>query len=261
MLSLELIVKIAVVIIGLLSLVLSIFVFKFNFKKDSFSKISLKPLKVLSMDDSTKDRTKKSLTDLEYINDMNDEDVHFKKTEKGYSYRFGSRNGFCNDTLLHEMYDWVIEIENRGAFPSTNIEIEYEILIKKLNVFSDEDGMNGFQMIPECTVKRSIKIDYMAADDKKKIFVTTLNGEFPQAFISVLSLRSSEMKFIKKRTQIDSYIHPKLTNSANINSALFLEMAGISIEEIASSSNNGIPKRTQFYAKKEKVSIWKRWRK
>lgn len=254
---LDLSAKIAVAVIGLSNLILGIFVFKFNFKKDSFSKISLRPLKTLSLkeDETFANRTLRSLTDLEYVNDINDEDIHFHSVKDGGNYRYGSKNGYCSDDLLHEMYDWAFEVQNKGDFPSTNIEIEYEITVYKLFRAQESEGVYSYTLSPDFVLKRTETIDYIAADDTKKIFISTINGEFPRATISVLGLKSSQMKYIKKPTLIDNYVHPTLMNSAHIDVSLFEKLAGVSQEEVSTRLNRDLQRinGNEFFVRKEDV--------
>lgn len=256
--SLDFWARIAIVIIGISNLILGFFVFRFNYRKDNFSKLSLKPVKIESVNNLPIEKRKNILLEeFSYVNDMNDENFYYLEGKNKKTYRFGKNNGYCAESLFHENYDWVIKVENKGLFPSTNIYIKYEVIVKKLIVFYNEDtSAIDYELIIDDVIENSINIDYIAADATKNIFICNLKGEFPNADLNILELKSSEMRYIKKSTQIDNYVHPNLMNSANVNFDLLTNIAGMSLSEIKKLFH-GVSLKTEvnFSTKKKKEML------
>lgn len=242
--------------ISFFSFLLAFIVYKFNFKKDSFSKLSLKPIKVKSINNNSEETTEMPVVDFRYVNDINDEHIHYKIINGNPIYRFGIANGYGDEKFKHEEYDWVLELHNKGSFPSKHITLKYDILIKRLKFGPSKDSMGiGFSLDSDISIPQEEYIEYIGADEVKRIFICTLNGEFPEARIIVNKLESSEMKLIKKPTLIDRYIHPYLNNTKGIDTKLFLEMSGTPEESIKIMFDKDMLKNNKFYYRSNETTF------
>lgn len=217
------------VMTGVTSCIIAYMVYKFNFKKDSFSKLSLKAGKFrseASMEHYSLGNS--ALLELPmYLNILNDEHVYFSDL-KNKAERFISKYGYPLADTYHMPYDWYIEISNKGYFDTVDIEISYTINIYKLAYIFDGslDELSSYELILGDTIHKTESISYISSEDSIKIFVCRLYGAFVKADLVINSLKSKKMSHIKVPTKIDTYLSPYLTGLSYIDSSLFLSLAG-----------------------------------
>lgn len=202
--------------------------YRFNHKRNSFSHLSIKAMK---LDRELTRPTVKSdeLITIDYCNyPIGDNDFYIEDQE----FRFTPENGYCSVSEHHKEYDWFFEIKNIGNFSSTDIELSYEIEVTKLQVTLEEEYKRiSIDPLRIHGVSREVHIPYMAADETKRIFVSSLRGEFPSASITITSLRSNELEFITETTVIDSYIHPTLLMANDHKPSLYFALSGMERED------------------------------
>lgn len=125
-----------------------------------------------------------------------------------------NRIGFPSKNNYHEPWHWNIIIHNAGEVASTNIVLEYKVILKE-SKFDIEDMGGGviepknIRLVDYKSFKKTITIDYMGANQKKNINVLSMHGQFPAADLILIQLSSDKNKFITSPVKIDSYIHPK----------------------------------------------------
>jgi len=208
--------------------------YKFNYRKDAVSKISLTPKKELLEKSRPELSNDMVIADEFFINSTSEEDIAFIPVNKYHSDdRFSSKNGFSIN--LHHTYDWYFEVENIGDHPSTEIELEYRISIEKFSRSYDELGnvISINDPYVDFEVDRIEKIPYMAANEKKKVFICTLQGAFPLASIRVKKLKSKQMKFITESTLIDTYVHPQIQNFETFDPENFIGLSGLTRKSLS----------------------------
>lgn len=147
-------------------------------------------------------------------------DPIFKKTEKFYHEK--DREIYYNNdeskdfqkkgfpSVEHTPFEWSLTIKNRGDLPSTNIILNYTIIIKRkeFDYGIDMLDIKNERLVEYKRIHHTKKIPYMGADAEKKIHVLNVYGEFPSADLILEELRSDESEFITKSTKIDEYNHP-----------------------------------------------------
>lgn len=167
-------------------------------KKDINPKLYIKPIQ------------RKHNTDYEPMYDRN--------VNRGLDEIDFEQRGFPESSLFHDSIIWELEIHNNSEFPAHDVVLDYEIIVKKVDIdFGiDEADVIEERYIPYHTIKRSFELDYLAPSDKKVIKVLYLIGKFTKADLIVNKLESKEGKYIDKSILIDTYEHPefeKLTSS------------------------------------------------
>lgn len=216
------------VLIGACTFAIVVKTYQFNYKRNSFSHLSIKAIK-LDRELTRPTTESNELRTVDYFNyPIGENDFYIEDGE----LRFTPENGYCSTSEYHKEYDWFFEIKNIGNFSSTDIELFYEIEVTKLLITLEEE-YETFSTDPIRVhgVSRQVHIPYMAADETKRIFVSTLRGEFADASITITSLKSKELDFITEDTVIDSYIHPTLLMANDHTPSLYYALSGKNRED------------------------------
>ena len=216
-------------IVQVSSLILAFTVYRFNFKKDSFSKLSLEANKLKS-EVSTEHYSLGNPELLElpmYLNSLNDDHVYYSDI-KNETKRFKSTYGYPLHDTYHPVYDWYIEFSNKGHFDTVGIEIDYTIITYKLayKFNGDVNKPSNYELVEGDKIRKKEFISYISSDDSKKIFICKLYGAFAKADLVVNSLKSKKMNHIKSPIKLDTYVSPYLTALSYIDVSLLLSLAG-----------------------------------
>lgn len=122
------------------------------------------------------------------------------------------QRGFPEQSQYHPPLIWELILHNKGEYNASFIELEYELIIYKVDMKfgTDEADVVEEAYVPYKTIKRKESFEYLAPDDHRKIKVLYLLGEFIKADLVVTSLKSKEIEFITSPIVVDKYSHPTL---------------------------------------------------
>ncbi|MFK5709839.1 hypothetical protein [Lysinibacillus boronitolerans] len=122
------------------------------------------------------------------------------------------QRGFPDESQYHAPLLWELQIHNNGEHTATFVELEYEIIIYKVDMTfgTDEADVIDEKYVPYRTIKRKETFEYLAPKDNRVFKVLYLRGEFIQADLVVTSLKSKEIEHITSRIVIDKYTQPML---------------------------------------------------
>ena len=191
-----------VLLISLLNLILALKVFKFN-QGNSVAKVSVIPVQKLMKDQG----------EVHYINPTNDNNFYYDDFN---NYRYGKR-GYPIKSFKHEEIHWYFEVNNKSDLPAINVVINFSLKIPFQWFWGTKHNENieelGDRLTDEKELFDEIRIDYLAPEETKKVFITRLFGAFSYADLYLNTLKSSERVFIKKPVKVDTYVHPALNIS------------------------------------------------
>lgn len=105
-----------------------------------------------------------------------------------------------------------IDIENKGDFPATNLEVILYIDLKKTNLefSSDEVNEESENVVKYKSEKIEYKINYMPPGKKIRKYIFEYEGQFIGFDVRVIKMKTDEVTFIKKDTVIDTVWHEGL---------------------------------------------------
>lgn len=195
---LSLISTIAVALIGIGSLFLAYRTYKLD-KINTISKLSIKPIqKNLKMNEDI-------VFENEYYKFRDGLDK--AKEELGKSYGFPTIS--LNEKYNYKKF-WMIELLNAGDFASTNIKLNYSIVVKRteLEFGFDESYVEDDQLVDFYTYNNEIEVLYMGGNQTKELFILAYDGEFPEADLIINSLSCDQNVFISKPIKVDVIKHP-----------------------------------------------------
>ena len=111
-----------------------------------------------------------------------------------------------NDEITRKYKFSCIEIENKGDFPATNLEIILYIDLKRTtwNFGTDEADVQNIQTPKYKTREIKIQLEYMPPGKKIRKYLFEYEGQFIGYDVRVGKMKSNEVTFIKKDTVIDT---------------------------------------------------------
>lgn len=117
-----------------------------------------------------------------------------------------------NDEIIRKYKFSCIEIENKGDFPATNLEIILYIDLKRTtwNFGIDEADVQNIQTPKYKTREIKIQLEYMPPGKKIRKYLFEYEGQFIGYDVRVGKMKSNEVTFIKKDTVIDKVWHEGL---------------------------------------------------
>lgn len=147
------------------------------------------------------------------------EDSDFNRAFYAQIRDLGTSEGFPNISLSSKYGHskaWRIQLSNLGDFASTNIKLNYSIIVKKsaIEFGKDENGKEDRTLVINdkrvdfFTYNKEVDIPYMGGGQVKEIPILIYDGEFPEAELIVKSLYCDQNKFIKKPIKVDVIEHP-----------------------------------------------------
>lgn len=167
----------ALTCIGLGTLFFSARTYKLD-KKSAYSKLSIKPV-----------QDKRSLGAI-----YEDREYEFRSALDEAKAQFGTQHGFPTISLLKKYkYEksWFIELLNDGGFASTNIKLNYSVIVKRtdLEFGIDESDVINNQLVDFYTYNHEINIPYLGGNQVQKLPILIYDGEFPEADL-IVSVRN-----------------------------------------------------------------------
>ena len=188
-----------VLLISFMNLIVAIKVFKFN-KSNAFAKVSVIPVQHI----------KKENDDIHYINSTSDYCFYYDDNDL---YRYG-RRGYPIKKFTHEEVHWYFEVTNKSDVPALDVEINFSLRINFQWFWTTKDNENiedvHDKIMDQKEIFQEFKIEYLAPQESKKVFITKLNGAFSHADLHLNILKSSDKVFINKSVKVDKYVHTKL---------------------------------------------------
>lgn len=193
---LSLISTVAVACIGLGSLYLSYRTYKLD-QRNTYSKLSIKIVQ-------DKQNAEDTFGEREYsfchaLNEAKEE--------------LGTKYGFPTISLSRK-YNykkvWIIELLNDGGWASTNIKLDYSVIVKRteLEFGRDESDVISDRLVDFYTYNHDIEIPYLGGNQVQKLPILMYDGEFPEADLIINSLTSDQTEFITKPVKVDTIKHP-----------------------------------------------------
>lgn len=185
--------------------------------RNSFSKLSVVPVKDQLEFDVKKHEFSNNIYNLDFVLKTafshtlrfeNIEGISGKQTNKF------EKEGFPVNELRHDQLYWGIKVKNRGDLASTNILLEFTIVINKSrNTYNNENLIISTEQVEYARHKHAITIPYMGADEEKTYYFFDICGEFPSAQLYLDGLSTRHNKFISDQVSIDHYTHPSFDSS------------------------------------------------
>lgn len=133
------------------------------------------------------------------------------KRGDGFPYRRYNDDIYMEDENMKDKYS-CIEIENKGNFPATNVNLILYIDLKRTfwKFGDDEADVKSKKVRKYKSEKIKYKINYIPPGKKIRRYIFRYEGQFIEFDVKVRKLKSKELKFIKKYTLIDTVRHEGL---------------------------------------------------
>lgn len=186
----------SVTLIGIASLMVSFRAYKLD-KSNTYSKLSIKVV-----------QDKKNSIEI-----YGDRECDFSRAFNKAQDELGTRRGFPTISLLRK-YNykkvWIIELLNDGGFASTNIRLDYSVIVRRteLEFGIDESDVISDRLVDFYTYNHEIEIPYLGGNQVQRLPILIYDGEFPEADLVINSLTCDENKFITKPVKVDTIKHP-----------------------------------------------------
>lgn len=187
--------NVGLVIIGGVSLYLAMRTYKLD-EQNTFSKLSITPVQ----------------KNTDYSAMKEDSEHKFRYSFREKKGNEGVQEGFPSISL-NQKYGyskrWIIQIRNVGDHASTNIKINYSILVKKMNIVYgiDEVDVLDYYLKDFYVFSNEIEIPYMGGNQIKDLPVLMFDGEFPEADLIINGLKSDQAEFITEPIKVDTIRH------------------------------------------------------
>lgn len=118
----------------------------------------------------------------------------------------------------HNPFIWKLKIDNKGEFPATNLNIDLELIIKRVICETSKESMGGvdsddiilWRYKDYQVFKEKIEINYLPALSSKMIQIAYLDGKFFKADLHIKKAKSNEAHFTKKSFLLDTYTYEGL---------------------------------------------------